>query len=142
VLVLRWFLDATRVAQLAADNQVSGSTAYRYLHEAIEVLAGAAPSLHGALLADRMAGHTHVHPDGTLIRTDRSRAIGRTSGWTCGGRASTITTAGTSRSSPRPTGGRCGPPTCGPAVNTTPRLRSTLRRGAGLVGSPFPEISR
>jgi len=80
VLVLRWFLDATRVAQLAADNQVSGSTTYRYLHEAIEVLAGAAPSLHGALLAARMAGHTHIHLDGTLIRTDRSRAIGPTAG--------------------------------------------------------------
>jgi hypothetical protein len=80
VLVLRWFLDATRVAQLAVDNQLSGSTAYRYLHEAIEVLAGAAPSLHGALLAARMAGHTHVHLDGTLIRTDRSRALGPTAG--------------------------------------------------------------
>jgi hypothetical protein len=80
VLVLRWFLDATRVAQLACDNQVSSSTAYRYLHEAIDVLAGAAPSLHGALLAARSAGHTHVHLDGTLIHTDRCRAIGPTAG--------------------------------------------------------------
>jgi hypothetical protein len=39
VLVLRWFLDGTRVAQLAADNQLSSSTTYRYLHEAIDVLA-------------------------------------------------------------------------------------------------------
>ena len=39
VLVLRWFLDGTRVAQLAVDNAISASTAYRYLHEAIEVLA-------------------------------------------------------------------------------------------------------
>ena len=39
-----------------------------------------APSLHGALLAARTAGHTHVHLDGTLIRTDRSRAIGPTAG--------------------------------------------------------------
>ena len=35
ILVLRWFLDGTRVAQLALDSQVSGSTAYRYLHEGI-----------------------------------------------------------------------------------------------------------
>ena len=49
ILVLRWFLDATRVAQLARDNQISASTAYRYLHEAIDVLAAAAPTLHGAL---------------------------------------------------------------------------------------------
>jgi hypothetical protein len=80
ILVLRWFLDATRVAQLALDNQISGSTAYRYLPEAIDVLAAVAPSLHGALLAARTAGYSHVHLDGTLIRTDGSRAIGPTAG--------------------------------------------------------------
>lgn len=80
VLVLRWFLDATRVAQLATDNRISSSTAYRYLHEGIDVLAAVAPGLHGALLAARAAGHTHVHLDGTLIRTDRSRALGPTTG--------------------------------------------------------------
>jgi DDE superfamily endonuclease len=80
VLVLRWFLDGTRVAQLAADNQISSSTAYRYLHEGIDVLAAVAPGLHGALLAARAAGHTHVHLDGTLIGTDRSRALGPTAG--------------------------------------------------------------
>src|SRR3954454_5153946 len=31
--LLRWFLDGTRLAQLAADNAISTSTAYRYLHE-------------------------------------------------------------------------------------------------------------
>lgn len=80
VMVLRWLLDATRLSQLAADNQVSSSTAYRYLHEAIDVLAAAAPSLPSALLAARAAGHTHVHLDGTLIHTDRSRAPGPTAG--------------------------------------------------------------
>ncbi len=58
VMVLRWFLDGTRVAQLARDNQVSSSTAYRYLHEVIDVLAAVAPGVHGALLAARTAGHT------------------------------------------------------------------------------------
>ena len=76
VLILRWFLDGTRVAQLATDNQISLSTAYRYLHEGIDVLAAAAPGLHGALLAAKLAGHTHVGLDGTLIRTDRSKAAG------------------------------------------------------------------
>jgi hypothetical protein len=42
VLALRWFLDGTRVAQLATDNRLSSSTTYRYLHEAIDVLAAAA----------------------------------------------------------------------------------------------------
>src|SRR3982750_677693 len=43
VLVLRWFLDGTRLAQLAADNRIGRSTAYRYLHEGIDVLAAQAP---------------------------------------------------------------------------------------------------
>jgi hypothetical protein len=34
VLVLRWFLDGTRLAQLAADNRIGSSTAYRYLNKA------------------------------------------------------------------------------------------------------------
>lgn len=78
VLVLRWFFDATRVAQLAVDHGIGISTAYRYLHEGIDVLAAAAPGLHGALLAARAAGHAHVHLDGTLVRTDRSTAAGPT----------------------------------------------------------------
>ena len=54
VLVLRWFLDGTRLAQLAADHRIGRSTAYRYLHEGIDALAAAAPGLRGALLpADR-----------------------------------------------------------------------------------------
>lgn len=78
VLVLRWFCDGTRLAQLAADNQISSSTGYRYLHEGIDALAAQSPGLHGALLAARAAGHTHVHVDGTLIRTDRCSAPGPT----------------------------------------------------------------
>jgi DDE superfamily endonuclease len=78
VLVLRWFLDGTRLAQLATDNRIGRSTAYRYLHEGIDVLAAAAPGLRGALLAARAAGHSHVTVDGTLIRTDRCHALGPT----------------------------------------------------------------
>jgi DDE superfamily endonuclease len=78
VLVLRWFLDGTRLAQLATDNAIGRSTAYRYLHEGIDVLAAAAPGLRGALLAARAAGYPHVTVDGTLVRTDRVRAPGPT----------------------------------------------------------------
>jgi hypothetical protein len=78
VLVLRWFLDGTRLAQLAADNRIGSSTAYRYLHEGIDVLAAAAPGLRGALLAARAAGHAHVTVDGTLLRTDRCHVPGPT----------------------------------------------------------------
>src|SRR5437763_149500 len=51
VLVLRWFVDGTRLAQLATDHRIGRSTAYRYLHEGIDALAAAAPGLRGALLA-------------------------------------------------------------------------------------------
>src|SRR3954449_9366043 len=39
VLVLRWFVDGTRLAQLAGDHRIGRSTAYRYLHEGIDALA-------------------------------------------------------------------------------------------------------
>jgi DDE superfamily endonuclease len=80
VLVLRWFLDDTRMCQLARDNAISGSTAYDYRDEGIAVLAARKPGLHGALLAAKAAGHTHVIVDGTLIHTDRISAPGPTKG--------------------------------------------------------------
>jgi len=80
VLIMRWFLDGTRLAQLARDNTISSSTAYRYLHEGIAALAERKPSLHSALLAAKMAGHTHINVDGTLIYTDRCRLPGPTAG--------------------------------------------------------------
>lgn len=80
VLVLRWFLDGTRVRQLATDNAISTSTAYDYLHEGIAVLAAHAPTLESALLAAKMAGYSYVTLDGTLIATDRCRTPGPTPG--------------------------------------------------------------
>lgn len=80
VLVLRWFCDGTRIAQLAADNTIGVSTAYRYLHEGIDVLAARQPTLHGALLAAKTAGHSHINLDGTLIATDRIATPGPTPG--------------------------------------------------------------
>jgi DDE superfamily endonuclease len=71
VLVLRWFLDGTRVRQLATDSRISKSTCYARLHEAIDLLAALAPDVHEALLAAKAAGFTHLNLDGTLIHTDR-----------------------------------------------------------------------
>src|SRR3954470_4739456 len=48
VLILRWFSDGTRLAQLAADHRIGRSTAYRNLHEGIDALAAQAPGLRGA----------------------------------------------------------------------------------------------
>ncbi|MET7427382.1 transposase family protein [Dactylosporangium sp. NPDC005555] len=80
VLVLRWFLDGTRISQLARDNAISKSTGYDYLHEGIDVLAARSPGLHGALLAAKAAGYSHVNIDGTLIETDRVSTPGPTPG--------------------------------------------------------------
>ncbi len=80
ILVLRWFLDGTRMRQLATDNQISISTGYDYLNEATDVLAARSPGLHGALLAAKTAGHDYVSIDGTLIETDRCRTPGPTEG--------------------------------------------------------------
>lgn len=80
MLIIRWFVDGTRVLQLAHDNAISTSTSYDYLHEGIDVLAAQAPSLHGALLAAKVAGYGHITIDGTLIATDRVSAPGPTAG--------------------------------------------------------------
>jgi hypothetical protein len=78
VLICRFLLDAPRVAHLARDNAIGVSTAYRYLHEALDVLAAHAPRLRPALLAAHAAGHTHVNLDGTLVATDRVAVQGPT----------------------------------------------------------------
>jgi DNA-binding CsgD family transcriptional regulator len=80
VVVLRWFVDGTRMRQLARDAGISISTCYDYLHEGIDVLACRAPGLHGSLLAAAAAGYGHVSIDGTLIATDRVGAPGPTNG--------------------------------------------------------------
>ncbi len=80
VLALRWLFDDTRISQLARDNGIGVSTAYGYRDEAITVLAARKPSLRGALLAAKAAGHTHVILDGSLIHTDRISTPGPTRG--------------------------------------------------------------
>jgi hypothetical protein len=71
VMVLRWFRDDTTVRLLARDAGMGISTAYRYLHEGIDVLAAHAPDLHDVLDRARREGWSHVSLDGTLIETDR-----------------------------------------------------------------------
>lgn len=80
VLALRWLLDDARMSALARDNSIGSSTAYSYRDEAIAVLSACKPSLNGALLAAKVAGHSHVIVDGTLIYTDRIKTPGPTSG--------------------------------------------------------------
>uniref|UniRef100_UPI0037C8321C transposase family protein n=1 Tax=Lysinibacillus fusiformis TaxID=28031 RepID=UPI0037C8321C len=73
VLVLRWFRDRTDPTALARDHHISRATAYRYLNEAIEILADQAPDLHQCLRHAQAQELPHLILDGTVIATDRCR---------------------------------------------------------------------
>ncbi|MCI2238091.1 hypothetical protein MO973_09540 [Paenibacillus sp. TRM 82003] len=71
VLLLRFMCQRAAVADLARDNAVSLKTAYRYLYEALDVLAEQARELPEVVAAAVNAGSDHLLLDGTLIDTDR-----------------------------------------------------------------------
>jgi hypothetical protein len=69
LLVLAHLRNGDTPARLAAGFAVSPTTAWRYIREAVDLLAATAPTL-----ADAMAGIARLAYailDGTLIRTDR-----------------------------------------------------------------------
>ena len=74
VLVLRWLKDGTGARALARDAGVSQATGYRYLHEALEVIAQRSPEITDVLDRLRRDGEPFVCLDGTLVRTDRVAA--------------------------------------------------------------------
>lgn len=74
VMVLRWFKEATDLRILARDAKVSTATGYRYLHEAIDVIAACAPELPEVLARGLDQGWGYVCLDGTLIAATRSSA--------------------------------------------------------------------
>ncbi|WP_093879116.1 transposase family protein [Streptomyces sp. TLI_105] len=59
-------------SQLGAGFGISQATAWRYVDETLDVLAGWAPGIHEALTG--LGEGDHVVVDGTLIPTDRIRA--------------------------------------------------------------------
>ena len=70
-LVLRWFRDDAPIRLLALEAGLPISASYRYLHEAIDVIAEQAPDLHDVLEQAKREAWSHVTLDGTLIETDR-----------------------------------------------------------------------
>lgn len=70
VLALRWFRDRTRKEALARDHGVSRATAYRYVDEAVDVLAAQAPGLGEALERALADGLPYVILDGKVFATD------------------------------------------------------------------------
>ena len=74
LLVLRWLRHRADLHTLAGDTGVSEATAYRYLHEGLQVIAVHAPDLHDVAAAAHAAGTAYLCLDGTLIATDRVAA--------------------------------------------------------------------
>jgi len=72
--VLRWLRHRTDLHTLAADTHVSEATAYRYLHEALDVIAVHAPDLHQVVAAAHAGGAAYLCLDATLVPTDRVAA--------------------------------------------------------------------
>ena len=71
VLVLRWLRHRLDLRTLAGEVGLSIATAYRYLHEALDVIAAHAPDLGDVLRRARAAELPFVCLDGTLVPTDR-----------------------------------------------------------------------
>jgi hypothetical protein len=74
VLVLRWLRHRLDLRLLARDAGLSIATAYRYLHEGLDVIAAHTPDLHDVLARAHDAGLVFLCLDGTLVPTDRVAA--------------------------------------------------------------------
>lgn len=68
-MVLAYLRKGETYQHLAAGFGVGTSTAYRYLREAVRVLAALAPTLAEAMIV--AARKAYVTLDGTLVRIDR-----------------------------------------------------------------------
>ncbi len=73
VFVLVWFRERRDVALVGKGLGISQATAYRYLHEGIDVLAARAPDLHDALQRGHDEGWPYIILDGKIVDTDRLR---------------------------------------------------------------------
>ena len=74
VLVLRWLRHRLDLRTLAVEAGISIATGYRYLHEALDVIAAHVPDLGDVLERARAADLPFVCLDGTLVLTDRVAA--------------------------------------------------------------------
>ncbi len=70
---LAWFRDRGPITRLGAGFGLSQATAYRYLDEAVTVLAARAPGLREQLERALAGGAPYVILDGKIFRTDRCR---------------------------------------------------------------------
>ncbi|TDC57593.1 IS5/IS1182 family transposase [Actinomadura sp. GC306] len=73
LFVIAWFRDKPNITRHGLAFGLSQSTAYRYLHEAVDVLADQAPDLHQALDKAVADGLPHLELDGKIYPSDRCR---------------------------------------------------------------------
>jgi hypothetical protein len=71
VFVLAWFRDRPDIRRLGQGFGISQATAYRYLDEAVQVLAARAPSLREALDKTRDLRLPYLILDGMIVAPDR-----------------------------------------------------------------------
>src|SRR3712207_1874950 len=76
-LALRWLRHRLDLRTLAADAGSSIATAYRYLHEALDVIAAQAPDLADVLTRARRDALSFLCLDGTLIPRSEERRVGK-----------------------------------------------------------------
>jgi hypothetical protein len=74
LLVLAYLRKGETFADLAAGFGVGTTTAWRYVEEAVALLAARAPKLRKAVREAKRAGYAYVVLDGTLIPIDRVAA--------------------------------------------------------------------
>lgn len=74
LLVLVYLRKGETFAELGQGFEISTSTAWRYVQEAVDLLARRAPSLEEAIRAAKRDGLAYVVIDGTLIAIDRIAA--------------------------------------------------------------------
>jgi len=122
VFALVWFRERRPVALVGKGLGISQATSYRYLAEAIDVLAAQAPDLHHALRQVAEAGWSHVVLDArssTATGWPRPRPARRASSSTPGTPARPTALAATSKPSCAPTVYRSGSATSRLARSTT-----------------------
>lgn len=74
LLTLAYLRKGETYGELAAGFGVSITTAWRYVEEAVGLLAARSPKLGAALKTAKAAGHAYLIVDGTLIPIDRVAA--------------------------------------------------------------------
>ena len=73
VFALVWFRESRDIPLIGKGLGISQATAYRYLDEAVGVLAARAPDLHDALQRGHDEGWSPLVLDGKVVDTDRLR---------------------------------------------------------------------